>query len=154
MQETTRRAIVSALSDDIARADELKQELDALVEHHQLYQDKSPLATASVQVVNETYKFVRRLRETNDTLKRSGAAAIAEYVRWWYKDLHYDMHPLPGHEIPEDQEPPEPTIERVSFQGGSVWEVILVTPTHGRERIIVHSDTASWDEVYSAERIG
>jgi hypothetical protein len=150
MQEATRREIVSALSASLARADKLKQELDTLVEQHQLYQDKSGLATVCVQVVNEAYKFVRHLREANDALKRAGAEHIKSYVTGWYRDLHFDMDPLV--EIAEE-DITDPDFESITYDGDDQWTVIMTTKTHGRERIVVYSDTASWDEIYAADRI-
>lgn len=151
MQDTTRREIIPDLDDFAARADELKQELKSLIEHHQLYQDKRPLATACMQVVNEAYKFVRNLREASDTLKRAGAEHIQAYVTGWYRDLHFDMDD-PLVEISEE-EVIDPDFESITYEGDDKWTVIMTTKTHGRERIVVQSDSASWYQVYSADRL-
>jgi len=47
-----------------------------------------------------------------------------------------------------------PIYERVAYQSNDRWEIIMRTPTHGRERIVLHAcNGVDWPGVYSAEQI-
>ena len=145
MEENVRKEVIPELDQLTARASELKKELDYLLDRHNLNKDEG-LASA----FNAAGKLESTLRSASDVFKRNGADWIQDYITSWYRNLHYDMHPVV--EIPEE-DITDPVYESITYQGENTWEIIMTTLTHGRERVIVHSDTATWDEVYSAERI-
>jgi hypothetical protein len=145
MEENVRKEVIPELDQLRARASELQKELDYLLGRHNLYKDEelaSALSTAG--------KLVSTLRGASDALKGNGADWIREYITGWYRDMHYDIHPVV--EMPEE-DITDPVYKSITYKGENTWEIIMITPTHGRERVVVHSDTATWEEVYSADRI-
>lgn len=142
MQETQRCEILPELDELARKANKLKKELDDLVEQHHLYQDKSVQAVACVQAVNDAYKFVRALRETSDVLKQAGVERIRTSVTAWH---HFRLDD-------EEGSAANPIYESITYNGEDKWTVIISTETHGRERVVVHSNTANWEQVSSAER--
>ena len=145
MEENGRKEVIPELDQLTARARELQKELDYLLGRHNLYKDE-----ALVSALSAAGKLVNTLCSASDALKRNGADWIREYITDWYRDLHYDMHPVV--EIPEENIT-DPVYESITYTGENTWEIIMTTPTHGRERLVVHSDTATWEQVYSADRI-
>ena len=145
MEENVRKEVIPELDQLTTRASELKKELDYLLGRHNLYKDEG-LASA----LNAAGKLESTLHKASDALKRNGADWIREYITGWYRDMHYDMHPVV--EMPEE-DITDPVYESITYKGDNTWEIIMTTPTHGRERVVVHSDTATWEEVYSADRI-
>ena len=145
MEENVRKEVIPELDRLTARASELKEELDYLLGRHNLYKDEG-LASA----LSAAGKLETALHSASNTLKRNGADWIRDYITGWYRDMHYDMHPVV--ELPEE-EITDPVYESITYQGENTWEIIMITRTHGKERVLVHSDTSTWEQVYSAERI-
>ncbi len=146
MNDEQRKAIIPELDDCTARANALKEELNALVERYELWKEKN---AEIVAVTNQAYKLVSALEQANDTLKRARAPWVQECITSWYRDLHFDMHPLV--EIAEE-DLPDPVYECITYKGKDEWEIIMQTATHGRERIVIHAcNGVDWPGVYSAD---
>lgn len=145
--ESQRKELIAELESILKEATEVKTSLYYVVEHYHLYNEPE-ITPAS----NLSYKFVGELKTAIDALVKAGVGYIQSYVTGWYTDLHFDMSD-PIKEVPEDKVQP-PIFESVIYQGDNKWEVIMQTETHGRERVIVHSNAASWADVYSADKIG
>lgn len=138
MNEEQRRAAIPALDELTDKAADLRKEFDALVEgQHLATQKRITLAS------NTSYRLVNELQLASDALKQSGAHRVGSCVMRWshlrQEDTEYQL--------------PDPVFESIHYDGENVWTVLMTTTTHGRERLVVHSDTATWDEVYSATRV-
>jgi len=137
MEANVRKEVIPELDQLTAKASELKKELDYLLGRHNLYRDEG-LASA----FSAAGKLVNALRSASDTLKREGAKSIQDYITDWYH-LRTD----------DEVGIPDPVYESVTYTGDDTWEIVMNTTTHGKERVIVHSNTATWDQVYSADSI-
>lgn len=91
------------------------------------------------------YDLVNALEDASSAFKRANAALIEAHVTRWHR---FRLDDGDNEDIPEE---PDPVYESVIYDGGDVWSVTITTPTHGRERVVVHSDAASWHSVYSAD---
>jgi len=147
MNADQRKELIPELDSFLRQADALKRSLDSSIEEHRLFADTSAEGAEVMKAVNTAHKLVSSLRHASDTLKEANSDEIKTYVTGWYHLLHFDMHPVV--EIAE-KDVVDPDYEMVSYQGDDTWEIIMTTPTHGCERVVVHSDTATWDRVYSA----
>jgi hypothetical protein len=154
MQETTRQALIPALGDIWQEADELKQRFYYLCEHHQMYQDKtSPEGQAVNTALDKAYAFTRALTDALKALKNTpaGAQYVRDSITSWYRGLHWDM-PSALVEI-DEADLQDPVYESVEYKGQDVWVVVMTTTTHGRERLEIHGDGATWCDVYSCDKV-
>jgi hypothetical protein len=151
MDKKQREELIPELEALTIKANELKLEFDNLVEHYQIHQDKSPEGQKIYTACNATYTLYSWLVAASDGLKKLGSGYIRDTVTGWYRLLHYDMSDPLVEIAEEDIEDPE--YESITYQGNDRWEVIMQTVTHGRERVIVDSDGATWQQVYSADKI-
>ncbi len=138
MNEDQRRAAIPALDELTSKAADVRKEFDALIKSQSLANQKR-VTFAS----NSSYRLVNELQHASDALKRSSVAHIQSYVTQWSHDRQWET----------DEEQPDPVFESIHYDGENVWTVVMTTTTHGKERLVVHSDTATWDEVYSATRV-
>jgi hypothetical protein len=135
MHEQQRRELIPEFDRLAAQADQLRKELDSLIERYQLYRDVSTIA-----LYNESARLTRSLQGAGDTLKRAGTHRIRACLTDWY------------HCRTDDEEGiPDPVFESITYDGNDTWTVMMRTTTHGRERVIMHSDTATWDDIYSVK---
>ena len=137
MNEEQRRAAIPVLDELMDKAADLRNTLNAVIEDQSLA-NESHIISAS----NRSYQLVNELQCASDALKRSGAARIQSYLTQW---SHMRQE--------EDPEQPDPVFESITYDGENVWTVLMTTTTHGRERLVVHADTATWEEVSSATRV-
>ena len=138
MNEEQRRAAIPQLDELTSKAAGLRKEMDALMDQHHLA-NEGFMRRAS----NASYNLVNTLQQASDALKQSGAHRVEAYVMRWshlrQEDTQYQM--------------PDPVFESITYNGENVWTVLMTTTTHGKERLVVHSDTATWEDVYSATRV-
>ncbi len=151
MNEEQRKECVDVLGTLMDDVSDLKDRLGYLIDGHQLHQDRTPQATNILQSANELHKLADMLRNASDELKQLGGHTVQEYVTEWYRSLHWDMDPMIFEIAEEDLEDPE--YESIAYQGDDKWQVIMTTKTHGRERVVVQSDGATWWQCYSADFI-
>lgn len=145
LKDDPRNELIPKLDEFTQRAEELKKEIDYLTNRAQLYKDEK-LAKAW----GDASRLVASLQDVSDTLKRANTDRIRTYVTEWYRFLHFDMHPVT--EMAEE-DITDPEFESITYNGNDTYEVVMRTLTHGRERIVIHSDGASWEEVYSADKL-
>jgi uncharacterized protein YacL (UPF0231 family) len=138
MREDQRTDVIPQLDSIALRADKLREEIDSIINSHQLYKDES-LAPASLA----SYQFVRALKNASDTLKRANTGQIESYVTSWHLFRVDDEQGEDVNNVPQ--------FESISYQGSDDWVVIMTTATHGRERLVVNGDTVTWTQVYSAD---
>jgi hypothetical protein len=141
MDEQQRRDIIPELDQLIDRANELKTSYHYLIEHHRLYVDKGVESQQVQAACNALYKVAREMQAASDALKKAGIDYIKGYAATWY-GWHVE-------EEPDAADLPDPDIESVTYQGDDRWEVIMSTVTDGRARMIIQSNAATWDQVYS-----
>lgn len=134
MNDQQRRELIPAFKDLAAQAEKLQKELDTLIERYQLYREGPMIA-----LYNEAAHLTHSLQGAGDTLKRAAAHSIRSYLTGWHH-LRTD----------DEQGIPDPVFESITYEGYDTWTVFMRTTTHGRECVIVHSDTATWESVYSA----
>jgi hypothetical protein len=142
ISEEDRKEVIPELNRLVARLKEIEREMYYLRQR------------CLIREVSHSYELVyaaaASLRDASDAIKQFGTDYIRATVNGWYRILHFDMDPLV--EIQEkDIEPP--AIESITYKGEDTWEVLMTTTTHGRERVVIHSDGASWQQVYSAEAV-
>ncbi len=53
----------------------------------------------------------------------------------------------------DDGQDGDPVFESTTFDGVDTWTLIIATATHGRERVTVHSDGETWEEIHNSNRI-
>jgi hypothetical protein len=140
IDEAKRKELIPELDQIMRQADELRKDLGYLVDKDGVRDN----ATLYASLTN-AYALVRSLREVGDMLKRAGEGRIRAQVVDWYR-FRVEI------DVPEGQIV-DPDIESVIYKGEDRWEIIITTPTHGREKVTIDSDTASWDQVYDAHRI-
>ncbi len=137
MKEEQRKELIPEVDQLASKAKELRTELGYLLDRHRLYKDES-LVLAS----NNAYKLVASLQAASDALKRANAHRLQAYLTDWY---HFRLD--------EDDGIPDPVFESITYKGNDEWEIIMTTTTHGRERVVVHSNAATWEQVYSTDRL-
>lgn len=145
MTEDQRIALIPELEHLRFKAVALHEALDELI---RTSHEDTPVFREIDTAWRAIHQCRTALRDASDDLKREGAGWIQASVTSWYRELHYDIRPRV--EIAEEGIT-DPVFESVKYKGGDTWEVVMVTQTHGRERIIVNSDGATWQQVYSAE---
>lgn len=148
MNEQTRKDCITSLDTILHKAEQTMQSLDSLVDRHTIYQDKSQQAQRIYAACNVAHILAREIREASESLKEQGADYIRSTVIGWYRSLHWDITPITRI---EEEEVKDPEIESIKYLETDKWGVIMTTPTHGRERVIIISDGATWQEVYSAD---
>jgi hypothetical protein len=152
-----RKAIIATLDDLLKQAEALKKEYWYLSESLYSIYKQSPEAEKIYGLSSFASALVSHTREAAAAIKSNaeGEQYVKDSVTGWYRALHFDMSD-PLIDLSED-EIDDPVYEAVRFIGSGDtpdrWEVIMLTATHGRERIIVYSDGASWQQVYNAEKI-
>jgi hypothetical protein len=138
MNEEQRRAAIPALDELTDQAHSLDKELNAVIQNQSLTQQDY-----TTPILNTSYRLVSELRQASDALKRLGTARIQSFVTRW-SHLRQDD---------EDNALPDPAFDSIHYDGENVWTVVMTTSTHGKERLVVHSDAATWNDVYSATRV-
>ncbi len=138
MDNETRKALIPELDSIIRQAEEVNKEFGYVIERHRLYGDPTILPASQA-----AYAFIRETRKASDALKQSpqGIAYIQGVMTVWYH-FHVEL---------DVEKPANPDFESVTYKGNNEWEIIMTTPTDGREKAVVHSDAASWDQVYSVD---
>lgn len=140
MNNEQRQAVIAELDELVPQARAIAVALDHLMSRQSLYQDAN-----LCQVSAGASRLIGTLMEVNDALKRAGTAYIQACVIDWYR-FRVEL------DVPE-KEVVDPTIEALTYDGRDTWTVRITTPTHGRERVVLHSDGTSWSEVYSAHPV-
>ena len=138
------KEIIPELDDLAEDARKIAKEIDYLQGRLGLYQNETlgKLYGAASQLAGT-------IASTNDDLKLLRTDWVKDSITSWYRDLHYDMHPIV--EIREE-DITDPVYERVAYNGDDRWEIIMSTTSHGRERIVLHAcNGVDWPGVYSAE---
>ncbi len=138
MNEAQRTTAIPTLDELTSKAADLRKEFDSLI-------DRQHLATAegSTLASNTSHQLVNTLQRASDALKWSGVARVQSYVTRWSHFRQED----------EDYTRPDPVFESITYNDENVWTVVMTTTTHGKERLVVHSDTATWNDVSSATRV-
>lgn len=141
------REIIPALDEFVEKAKEIARQIDYLQGNLQLRQDD-----ALCKIYLAASRLVGTLTSASDEIKRGRADWVKECLSGWYRDLHWDMGPAV--EIPEE-DVADPEYESVDYKGHDEWEIIMTTPTHRREKVILRAcNGIDWLGVYSAEPIG
>lgn len=157
MDQEKRIATITTLDELLERAEALQQSYWYLSESLYSIYKESPETTMVYGLSSFASALVAETRAAAAAIKSNaeGEQYVKDSVTGWYRALHFDMSD-PLVEIPED-EIEDPVYESIKFIGAgdkpNRWEVIMLTATHGRERITVDSDGASWQQVYNAEKI-
>lgn len=139
MDGKKRAEVISGLSDLTDKAREIEKEIDYLLSRHDLHQDKT---LAQYPIWSNAGKLSASLQKATDALKSEGVEYVKACITEWYR-FHIELDDV--------EEPADPTFESVVFKGDNTWEIIMTTPTDGRQKAILHSDGASWDQVYSVD---
>lgn len=140
MNDQQRKVVIPELDTFVSQAKNIEKELDYLVSRHRLYQDPALLKASS-----SASNLVGTLKEISSELKRANVDFVRSCVIDWHRFR------VEG-DIPDD-EIVDPDIESICYEGNDTWRIIMTTPTHGKERVIVNSDAATWEQVYSADRM-
>jgi hypothetical protein len=142
MDAKERREVIEKLATLASDARSLHTRLEELYKSHNLH-ERAELTP----VLDKAYNLVRALRIADATLKQESEGWITDYLTSWhnmrenvetyttpvYKSVVYGAQGLARD---EDQ-----------------WTVIMWTPTHGTERVIVHSDGYGYCDVYEVEKL-
>lgn len=138
IEESSRIELIPELDRFLRQADEMRKEIDSCFDSENRW--KEPYLA---NVSQATYGLVKALREAGDTLKRANQHIIEAYAIDHYR-FRVEI------DIPEDQIE-DPVIESIEYQGNDRWFVVMSTTTHGREKMTIDTDTASWEQLYDAQ---
>ena len=121
------------------RAREIAQEIDSLQDRLGLHQDETLCKT-----YNAASQLAGTLQTTSDDLKIQRTDWIKDNLTSWHRFRIDDL----------DEITDAPVYESVAYRGHDRWVIIMRTPTHGRERIVLHAcDGVNWPGVYSADQL-
>ncbi len=144
IDKAKRIELIPELDQYLRRADELRKDLDSSLG----WLDSADGAWKDPNVSgahNAAHQLVKMLREAGDALKKQNEDIIRSYAIDHYR-FRVEL------DIPEDQIE-DPVIESVSYQGDNRWFVIMTTTTHGREKMTIDTDTASWEQLYDSQPV-
>jgi hypothetical protein len=138
MNQAQRKACITELDQLTSRAKEIKKELGALMSRQGLHRD--PVVGL---VYIQADQLVGAFQAAATTLKLSplGVEYIHAVMTDWYH-FHVEL---------DVEEPADPVYESVTYQDNNTVEIVMSTPTDGRQKAVVHSDGATWDQVYSVD---
>lgn len=142
IEKAKRLELIPELDSYLRRVDELRKELDSLLGW--LDSPDGAWKDPSVSGAHTAaHQFVKALREAGDALKKQNEDVIRAYAVGHYR-FRVEL------DIPED-EIEDPVIEQVEYAGNNRWFVTMTTSTHGREKMTIDSDTASWEQLYDSQ---
>lgn len=137
MDNAQARDLIPELDEYATRARQFSTELEDTFSKYQ--QSNANIREA----LSKAYMLPQILCSASEDLKRTQAHYVTGYVTDWY---HWRLED-------DDMEITDPTIEHINYKGNDVWEVVINTTTHGREKLVVHSNAATWEQLYSIAKL-
>jgi hypothetical protein len=140
LNDKQRKELIPSLDEFFAKADDLRKEIQYLLDSNGLYKD--PIL---IPVSNASFDLARTVQEASDKLKGAGTQWVKSYVIAWYRAIHYDIDPT---FVIAEEDIKDPEILSVKYKGHNRWEVLMSSLTHGKELVLIDSDTSSWEQIY------
>ena len=137
MDSETRKDVMAGVDDLLQQAQTSQREFAALLTEHEV--TGPPLLTRGARDAFDL--LVGTLRRASDALRREGTQYVKDCMPGWFRQ-RADI---------DDASVSMGRIEEIRYDGNDQWTVIASTAEYGRERIIVHSDGASYWQVYSSD---